>query len=147
MHRLFFLEGAFLLLASACLVVGEQLLTSQSIPANLSTGCQAALLADVDCNYMVSKLRNGYFYPTSILEKTCTEQCASGLVTFEESILAACAEDVWEGYDEDGEMPVSIIPNLMRYQYDLTCLQDSGRFCNVIAGQAAAISDPGGKFP
>lgn len=143
MHRLLDLTWTCLFVANVRLVAAIQLLVEQSVPANLSTACQTALLADVDCSLMVSKFRNGYFYPQSILENSCTTQCASGLVTFEQNVGDACVNDVWEGYDEDAEIPVAVIPSLLRYQYDLTCLQDSGRFCNVIAGQAAAISDPG----
>ncbi|ORY64855.1 uncharacterized protein BCR38DRAFT_431162 [Pseudomassariella vexata] len=128
------------------LVPAVELYTLSTIPTSLSSDCQAALLADVaDCNLMVTKFRYGYFYPQALLEKTCTLPCGTALKAFEDAVVAACAGDVWDGYRDDGEadMPVAVIPNVLRYLYEMTCLQDEERFCNVVAGANAALADPG----
>ncbi|KAI0595745.1 carbohydrate-binding module family 50 protein [Biscogniauxia sp. FL1348] len=120
-----------------------QLYTNTSIPTTLSPGCQTAFLAEVaECNLTVTKFRYGYFYPESTLQGACTTNCGSALQSFESSIFSACGNDTWEGYDGEG-LPAALIPNVLRYLYELTCLQDSGRFCNVVAGSSAAIADPG----
>ena len=50
---------------------------------------------------------------------------------------------MWNGYGDQPES-VAVIPDLMRYNYDLVCLMDSGRYCNIVAGAAAAMLDPEG---
>ncbi|OBT95526.2 hypothetical protein VE01_05175 [Pseudogymnoascus verrucosus] len=44
-------------------------------------------------------------------------------------------------------MPLLIIPDMMKYQYSLACLTDSGRFCNNVAAEAAYVLDPGSNDP
>lgn len=101
---------------------------------------------------MVSRFINGYFYPESTLEKTCTASCTESLDTFEESIISSCSSETWDDYNNAGEtdagpysMPVRMVPALSRYLYDLTCLQDSGRWCNMVAATAAMIADSGSQ--
>lgn len=136
-------------------VHGVQLLSNTKIPAYLSTECSTALTRDVaGCNPMVSRLIKGYFYPESTLQRTCNATCDASLTTFERNVATACDDETWEDYfnaDETGEdaqsVPVRLIPSLMRYLFDLTCLRDSERWCNVVAATAAMLADPGSKFP
>ncbi|KAJ8123756.1 hypothetical protein ONZ43_g361 [Nemania bipapillata] len=120
-----------------------QLITADALPGDISDGCQTALLSDVgECSLTATKFRYGYFYPESTLSSTCTADCASALVSFEKSVISACSNDTWDGYDDEG-MPVAYIPGVMRFLYDLACLKDGDRFCNVVAGTNAAMADPG----
>ncbi|KAI0109000.1 hypothetical protein GGR51DRAFT_513994 [Nemania sp. FL0031] len=120
-----------------------QLITNDALPSDISEGCQTALLSDVgECSLTATKFRYGYFYPESTLSSTCTTDCASALVSFEKSVVSACSNDTWDGYDDDG-MPVAYIPGVMRFLYELACLKDGDRFCNVVAGTNAAMADPG----
>ena len=41
-------------------------------------------------------------------------------------------------------MPLAIIPDMLQYHYNLTCLTDSGRYCNAVAAKAAAALDSEG---
>jgi hypothetical protein len=136
------------LIISLCVQLGSsiQLYTEATLPTGLSSGCQTALIADVaQCSLTATKFRYGYFYPESTLMATCTAQCTSALQSFETSVISSCTDDTWDGYD-DGGMPVAFIPSVLRYLYELTCLQDGDRFCNVVAGTNAAIADPGGEL-
>ncbi|KAI1448974.1 carbohydrate-binding module family 50 protein [Annulohypoxylon stygium] len=120
-----------------------QLFTETTAPKGLSAGCLTALTAEVPCSPLVPRFRYGYFYSASTLNSSCTQECDSALVSYESSVNSACKDDVWDGYDDEGGAPLGWIPSLLRYQYSLTCLQDSGRWCNVVTGAAAAIADPG----
>lgn len=122
-----------------------QLFTETTAPKGLSAGCLTALTAEVPCSPLVPRFRYGYFYSASTLNSSCTQECDSALVSYESSVNSACKDDVWDGYDDEGGAPLGWIPSLLRYQYSLTCLQDSGRWCNVVTGAAAAIADPGGN--
>lgn len=126
-------------------VAAVQLLTEQTAPSKISRGCLNALVANVSCSPMVPRFRYGFYYSESTLIRSCTSQCESALASYETNIISACNGDTWSGYDDEGSAPLSLIPNILRYQYSLTCLQDSGRWCNVLAGNAAGIADPGGK--
>ncbi len=135
---------SFLLLHSA---YAAQFFSNNTIPTNVTTACSNALLKDVvGCSSFVPLLRNGYYYSPSTLDKTCTAACATALTSYESDIYTACSGQTWAGYVDEGDMTVAVIPNLMRYQYALTCLQDSGRWCNAVAAAAAVTADPGCKF-
>ena len=121
-----------------------QFFSNSTVPINLSSACSNALLKDVvGCGFIVSVFKNGYFYPSSILEKTCKTECAEALISYETEISTACNGQTWAGYDDENDMSLTVIPNLIRYQYDLTCLQDSGRWCNAVAAATAVSGDPG----
>ena len=120
-----------------------QLFTPESAPAGLSEGCLSALTADVACSRPVPRFRYGYFYSESTLSSSCTPECEQALGTYETAIASSCADDTWEGYDDEGGAPISYIPSILRYQFSLTCLKEGGRWCNVVAGSAATVDDPG----
>ncbi|KAJ3561274.1 hypothetical protein NPX13_g9010 [Xylaria arbuscula] len=70
--------------------------------------------------------------------------CSSALETYEKNVVTSCSNDTWLAYEDDEEnLPVAFIPNVMRYLYELSCIQDNGRFCNVVAGMNAVMADPG----
>lgn len=120
--------------------------TNGTIPANLTTTCASALLTDVtQCPPSASRFMNGYYYPPSILEKACTSTCSTALEQYEQKVKSACAGQTWAGYDDENDTPLDIIPNVMRFNRDLACIQDSGRWCNVVAAAAAMQADPGRK--
>ena len=122
-----------------------QFLTNVTAPSGLSAGCVDALTADISCTTLVPRFRYGFFYGESILNSSCTSTCESALDAYETSVVAACSEDTWEGYDDEGGAPLGLIPSLLLYQYSLTCLRDNGRWCNSVTGDAAMAADPGGK--
>lgn len=135
-------------------VQGWQLLSNATVPSYLSSACSTALTQDVaECNPMVSRLIKGYFYPESTLQRTCSATCDASLAIYEETVASACGDENWNDYfnaEETGEdaqsVPVRLIPSLTRYLFDLTCLEDSGRWCNVVAGTAAMLEDPGSMY-
>ncbi|CAG8971987.1 hypothetical protein HYALB_00003325 [Hymenoscyphus albidus] len=134
----------FILFLYINLVSAVPFFTNSTVPTNLTTTCSNALLKDVTgCTSLVPVFRNGFFYLTSSLEKTCTPACSTALASYEGGIASACVGQSWAGYDDGNDMPLDIIPNLIKFQYDLTCLQDSGRWCNVVAASAAVGGDPG----
>lgn len=123
-----------------------QFFTSSNAPAGLSAPCSAALTAELPCSRLVPRLLHGYYYSESILSQSCTSECDTALRSWEQSIVAACEADTWDGYDDAGDAPLAWIPAVLRYQYSLTCLRDNGRWCNVIAAGAALFEDPGSEY-
>lgn len=128
------------------LAVGVQLVPNTSLPIDLTAGCASALLRDVNCSPVVKELRSGSYYPQSTLNRTCTPACASALSDYQSTVVSACGDETWLGY-QDTLMPLAIIPDMLRYLYNLTCLVDSNRYCNNVAAQAAFASDLGSMIP
>ena len=136
----------FLLLFGAHITAALPFFTNSTVPANLSPGCTTALLTNVaGCSPVVAALRKGEYYPQDLLQTICTSTCDSDLTAFHSAVQSACAGESWTGI-QDNEMPVLMIPELLVYNFALVCLQDSGRFCNVLAAQQAALSDPSGTY-
>lgn len=118
-----------------------QFFTSLTAPVNLAEACNDALLANVSCSNLVTALAMGStaYHPVAVLEQVCTQDCDDALAEYQANINSACADDTWSGYDNDS-MPVTVVPDLIRYQFNLTCLMDSGRYCNNVAALAAEAS-------
>ncbi|KAI1180782.1 hypothetical protein F4777DRAFT_596051 [Nemania sp. FL0916] len=137
--------GSMTLFAYAHLASAIQIYTPEALPTDLSSGCAGALTTDVAaCPLFATKLRYGFFYPESTLLSVCTSECSSALQAYEKSVVSSCSNDTWLAYEDDEEqLPVAFIPNVLRYLYELTCIQDNGRFCNAVAGTNAAMADPG----
>ena len=111
--------------------------------SNLTIPCVGALSADIACSPTIVALRLGEYYPEETLSRACTADCGQALALYADRVAAACGKQTWKGY-EDTDMPLAIIPDMLRYNYNLTCLIDSGRYCNTVAGKAAAALDPEG---
>ncbi|KAL8659924.1 MAG: hypothetical protein Q9202_006879 [Teloschistes flavicans] len=133
---------SFLLFALSQLASAVRLVTNSSIPANLTQSCATALLNDVNCSPVLTALRIGSYYPESTLNSTCTPQCTAALSSYQSAVVQACGEQTWLGF-EDTVMPLVVIPDILRYLYNLTCLMDTGRYCNTVAAKAAFAEDPG----
>lgn len=128
------------------LVNAVQLVSNSSIPANLTDNCISALHSDVNCSPVVAALRSGSYYTEATLKSTCTTDCRTALSAYESRIVSACGDQTWNGY-EDTVMPVVIIPDMLFYLFNLTCLMDSNRYCNNVAAKAALTLDPGSMIP
>jgi hypothetical protein len=121
--------------------------SNSTIPSNLTTTCATALLTDVvQCPPTVANFASGYYYPPSVLEEACTDNCVTALRRYEERVTRACVGQTWTGYDDMNDAPLAMIPNVMRYNLDLVCLKDAGRWCNVVAAAVALQADPGRKW-
>lgn len=125
------------------IIEAAQLLTQSTIPKGLSSACTNALLADIGCSPIVASLQAGSYYPNTTLEKVCTTECETALATYESTVTSSCQAETWTGFDDE-IMPVRIIPDLIRYEYNLSCITDANRFCNNVAAQAAYAADPQG---
>lgn len=139
-HRSLLTIGIGLLLLAEC-TNGAQLFSNSTIPTNLTVGCSNSLLSDVDCSLALMGFQHTRYYAETTLKKVCTPQCEAGLSSYEAAIRIACAGETWKGFDDE-IMPLDLIATNIRYEYNSTCLMDSGRYCNVIAAQAAAAADP-----
>lgn len=122
-----------------------QALTTKILDSSLTLACKNALTADIACSPVVARFQKGTYYAQSTLTDTCTTACAAALDQYYINVSSACGSQTWNGY-EDTEMPVLIIPDMMKYQYGLACLTDSGRFCNNVAAEAAYVLDPGSEY-
>lgn len=122
-----------------------KLFSNSTVPTNLTSACATALSSDVNCSPFVVSLRTGMYYSNDTLERTCTANCDSALTSYRARIVTACAMETWLGY-EDAILPVVTIPELLQYQYNLSCLMDSGRYCNNVAASYAAGRDPSGMI-
>ena len=116
---------------------------SSFVFTNLTIPCVGALSSDIACSPAVAALSLGEYYPEDTLIRTCTANCAQALASYENKVIAACGKQTWKGY-EDTDMPLAIIPDMLRYHYNVTCLMDSGRYCNAVAAKAAAALDSEG---
>jgi hypothetical protein len=123
----------------------SRLVTSLSLPAaNMTPGCANAMMADFPCNDHVRRFRAGQYHPAEDLKQACTNSCDIALGSYQNSIESACAG---QNYSDDGLLisasilPITSIPETLRYQYDRTCLMDKGRYCNVVAYEAAAVHE------
>lgn len=121
-----------------------QVLTNTSFTTKDLTGeCVNALSSDIDCSPTVASLQVGAYHPETTLNRTCTAECGQSLAQYTARVAQACKKQTWNGY-EDTAMPLEIIPDMLQYHYNLTCLSDSGRYCNVVASKAAAVLDTQG---
>ncbi|KAH8901682.1 hypothetical protein GQ53DRAFT_851663 [Thozetella sp. PMI_491] len=135
------LSLVWVLFVLPALVAATSFYTNATVPGNLTVACTNALLADVACDPIVPALQSGDFYPDTTLARACTTGCAAALSTFQQNVDSACSADTWLGY-ENQTMPVAIIPDLLRYHFNMTCLTNQGRFCNNVAAAYAAYLDP-----
>ncbi|KAL8350544.1 hypothetical protein RB598_005716 [Gaeumannomyces tritici] len=150
---LHFIASQLLILSILSGSMAWQIVPNRTLPSYLSQGCAAALSQEVStsvCNPMANRLLKGYFYAESTLNRTCTDGCADFLAQYESSVVSSCRDEEWQDYfnaaEKDSEpeaVQVRVIPNLLRHLFALTCLRDSGRFCNVVIGNAAMAADPG----
>ena len=129
-----------------CVVKAVQLVRNSSIPTNLTDDCISAFHSDVNCSPVVAALRTGSYYTEATLNSTCTTDCRTALSAYESRMISACGDQTWNGY-EDTVMPVVIIPDMLLYLFNLTCLMDSNRYCNNVASTAALALDPGSMIP
>ncbi|KAF8252101.1 LysM domain-containing protein [Wilcoxina mikolae CBS 423.85] len=127
-------------------VTAVQVFDNSTVPTNLTTACTNALLNDLNCTPAVLALQIGFYYANSTLERTCTTDCANSLSNYRASIAEACDNETWVG-DYDNVLPVVMIPDTMRYNFDLICMMDSGRYCNTVAADYAAFLDPTASHP
>lgn len=130
-----------LLYVRACL--GGTFFTENDVPDGVSPSCASALTADVACARAVAHLMPDEFYTKSGLDQICTTVCASSLTNWRADVISSCAGDSFIGFNrEDGELGVGAIPDLIKFSYDLACLNDGSRYCNNAAAAFAAYSDP-----
>lgn len=143
---LLYLQAVFAALCAIPRAESVRFFSNNTVPANLTVSCSNALLTEVQCSPVVPQFQNGYFYPPSLLNRTCTAACSTALQSYEKSIATSCSGQSWAGYDDEADdMPLVVIPNLMRFNYDMICLQDSGRWCNAVSAAAAVGADPGSE--
>jgi hypothetical protein len=133
------------LLSLSNTVSSAALFTERTIPRNLTEACSASLLSDVDCSPLVASLEAGSHYSDSILTRTCTANCAASLSRWQVDVTSSCSGQSWSGY-HGKSMPLEMIPDMMHYSFNLSCITDQGRFCNAVAAQAAYASDPPGAW-
>jgi hypothetical protein len=139
-HRSLLTIGVSVLLLTGS-TNGAQLFSNSTIPTNLTAACSNSLLSDVDCSLALMGLQHTRYYAESTLKKVCIPQCEIGLSSYEARVRTACDGETWMGFDDE-IMSLDVIATNIRYEYNSTCLTDSGRYCNVIAAQAVAAADP-----
>lgn len=112
------------------------------LPAELPAACSAALTADLDCDSGVNGLLTGCYHPESVLNNLCTTDCNTALNKYESSVVSACGAHTYASNTSQGDVPVSTIPQLLRYYYNYTCLTsaDGAGFCNVIFANEIGIN-------
>lgn len=113
-----------------------------SFPSNISTSCYDALIVDLACSANITSLRPSLYYPESVLTSVCTSACNDALNSYESDVEAACSGETFDSLESAGYVPLSTIPQLLRYVFNYTCLTDSssGDYCNVIAATSIGIA-------
>ena len=107
------------------------------MPTNVSIACVGALTGDIACDASVRRFRPGQYYTQAILTKACTSSCNAALISYQANVAKSCSGQNYtldSGYETQ---EITLIPELLRYQYNKTCLQNDGKFCNLLAAQVA----------
>lgn len=130
---------AVVIALAACSCQAIRLITKDTLPSDsLSRECADALVADVACQRQVVGLEADSEITSAALEETCTASCRDALGKYEASVGAACTESDVYDISETRTAPVSFIPTLLYYQFNKTCIQDTGRWCReVVFGKSS----------
>jgi hypothetical protein len=119
-----------------------QYITNSSLPiANPTDGCTAALMNNISCDPWVSRFRPGQYYDPKGLQAVCTSACQSAIQDYQSNLDQACSGSTYN-YSDTVYLPISAVGSFLLYNYQLTCLQDSGRFCNYLAYEKSFQIDP-----
>jgi hypothetical protein len=122
-------------------------ISNSSLPSEtLTVGCASALTAEISCDAFIRKFRPGAYFSTAGLTQACTTGCNTALRSYQVSVEAACKGEVYNRTDGEGSstgetLPVIFLPDLLRYNFNRTCLKSNDRFCNNVAYQAAVLGD------
>lgn len=144
---MFVYQGLGFLFLAVQTVEAVQFFNNATVPENLSDNCEIALTVNItQCDNVVGSLNSGFYYPQQTLQRVCTPACADALVSYEQSVQGACGPSDVYSLDEGATSQISIAPALYKYMYDLICLMDGGRYCNVVLGEAADAEDPIGML-
>ncbi|KAF2737440.1 hypothetical protein EJ04DRAFT_395349, partial [Polyplosphaeria fusca] len=122
------------------------LYANSTLPKKISPACRKALLGEVSCDAAVTYFQPQGYYGVELLQKVCEDDCTASLLKFEGAVVKACSSETFGGEENwdlsiNPTFPIAMIPNKLRFNYELTCLKDNGRFCNVVLGDAAASSN------
>lgn len=110
-----------------------QLITKKTLPSDsLSQSCVDALLANVSCPFQIVDFGTGEHITIGALEESCTSTCRNALSQYEASAAASCSESDVYNITEARTAPVFFIPTLLYYQFNKTCIQDDGRWCEEV---------------
>jgi len=113
-----------------------QYVSNSSLLTNLTTECSGALMADIGCDPFIRRMRPGQYYAQADLSRTCSSNCEDALGAFHAGVVSSCKGQMYNA-SETALLPVTFITDLLRYLYNKACIMDAGRFCNVLAFQAA----------
>ena len=116
--------------------------SNASFPANITSTCSSALMANLSCPEGLERLRQGLYYPESFLSSLCTPLCSSALASYELDVEGACGDEAYDSLTGLGDVPLYTIPQLLRYFYNYTCLSDSGngQYCNVESANSIGVA-------
>lgn len=111
-----------------------------TIPGNITERCSSALVADVQCNDMVRRLQRGHFYAPDVLSTVCTDACDAALADYQVKVDSSCAGETYDATPKY-QAPIVQLPDIVRYNFNRTCLKVQTRFCNNVAYQYACAQD------
>lgn len=117
-------------------VHGDPIFTNQTVPLDLSNSCTNALLQDIECGAIVPRLQADSFYDQSTLERACGSTCSNSINNYHSNVVRSCLQETWSSSNGEPE-PVPAIIDRMRFNYNLICMKDGSRFCNVVAASIA----------
>src|ERR1700761_4866364 len=119
-----------------------QYINNSSLPTtNLTNACATALMSSISCDPWVSRFRPGQYYDPNGLQAVCNAPCQSAIQDYQSNLDQACSGSIFN-YTDTVYLPVSALGSLLLCHYQLTCLQDSGRFCNYLAYEKSLQGDP-----
>ncbi|KAI1158006.1 hypothetical protein F5B18DRAFT_668603 [Nemania serpens] len=124
-----------------------QYVFSDSLPGTVLTpACSATLTSNISCDPWVSHFREGSYYKPAGLESVCTTSCQTAIKNYQFSLASNC-KGLTYNFTETTYLPIDSIGSMLDYVYSLTCLQDSGRFCNYVAYEASLQADINASTP
>lgn len=129
-----------LLLFLLCTLHGTDsfVLFPASSVANYTQACGAALSSNITaCGYVVAAFDPSETYDQKTLESSCTSECSTALVKWEQDVSSAC-DGVTYVDDTGATLPISAIPSLVSFNFNQTCLVSGSEYCNVVLGNLTA---------
>ncbi|KAI8630383.1 hypothetical protein F5Y19DRAFT_474775 [Xylariaceae sp. FL1651] len=119
-----------------------QYVFNNSLPiVNATAQCSNALSRNISCDPWVSRFRPGVYYDPNGLQKVCTSSCQKAIQDYTTGLSSDC-NNLTYNYTDTTSLPVAAIGSRLLYNYNLVCLQDSGRYCNYVAYEASLQADP-----
>ncbi|KAL2841765.1 hypothetical protein BJX68DRAFT_270950 [Aspergillus pseudodeflectus] len=121
------------LLCLSSLVASWQAFPGDTVDA-YDDKCADALATNLTaCIPAVRGLSSNNFYSEHGLDLICTSECRDELKAYEKTVTEGCPEVTYTN-EWGTELPISEIASTLAFEFQQTCLQSEGQYCNIVLG-------------